>query len=163
MTGRPLALQPPDPRVPMRPVRLADVENLWSNCWRQRPFAAVYNLVSRICQYARDGRGLGIVVEADGQIRGYGQYIVWPTCGEISDLVVAEAYRGKGLGTALIQSLTRSACQSGLDAVEIGAALGNQRATALYRRLGFEDSHSLMLNLGAGREPVLFLRLDLHG
>ena len=50
----------------------------------------------------------------------------------------------------------------GIKEIEIGAAMSNPRAVALYRRLGFEDSHTMMLNLGKGKEKVLFLRLVLH-
>jgi ribosomal protein S18 acetylase RimI-like enzyme len=37
----------------------------------------------------------------------------------------------------------------------------NQRALALYRRLGFQDSYTLQLDLGEGVEPVLYLAIDL--
>ena len=89
-------------------------------------------------------------------------WLMWPSCAEISDMVVVETYRGRGLGTALIQALVRQALKLGADEAEIGAALNNPRAAALYRRLGFEDSHTVLLNLGKGKEHVLFLRLNLH-
>ena len=45
--------------------------------------------------------------------------------------------------------------------IEIGAAVANPRAVALYRRLGFRDERQLFLNLGNGNEPVIYLRLEL--
>ncbi|MBI5667200.1 MAG: GNAT family N-acetyltransferase [Chloroflexi bacterium] len=159
-----LALHSPDPAVMVRPVRLTDAEPLHARCWPSRPFAAVYNLLSRTIRNAADGRGLGLVVlDDEGEVQGYGQTALWPTCAEISDLVVTEAYRGRGFGTALIQHLAREAARLQAPAIEIGAALSNPRALALYRRLGFEDSHTLMLNVGQGKEAVLFLRLELRG
>jgi ribosomal protein S18 acetylase RimI-like enzyme len=164
MSEQPLALQPPDSFVTIRPVRIADAETLQERCWPERPYAAVYQLVLRARQNALQGRGLGAVtVDDDGQLVGYGQLTLWPGCAEISDLVVVASYRGRGLGTAMIQYLVRAAREMHVGCVEIGAALSNEGAVALYRRLGFVDDHTVWLNLGVGKEPVLFLRLSLDG
>jgi len=159
----PLALHPPESTVPIRPARLSDVPGLHKYCWPARPFTSIYDLVLRAERYALDKRGLGVVIAGkDNVIRAYGQVMAWPTCGEISDVMVSEAYRGQGYGTAIIQTLSRAALHMGIQEIEIGAALSNPRAVALYRRLGFEDSHTMMLNLGKGKEKVLFLRLVLQ-
>jgi ribosomal protein S18 acetylase RimI-like enzyme len=162
MNELPLALQPPDSLVTIRPVRVADAEVLQECCWPERPYAAIYQLVMRARQNAIQGRGLGAVtVDNDGHLIGYGQLTLWPGCAEISDLVVVASHRSRGLGTAMIQYLVRAAREMHVNCVEIGAALSNHRAVALYRRLGFLDDHTVWLNLGEGREPVLFLRLSL--
>jgi ribosomal protein S18 acetylase RimI-like enzyme len=159
----PLALHPPDARVRMRPVRLSDAELLRDHCWPERPFATVYQLVMRARQNALQGRGVGVVVVGAGNaIKGYGQLTLWPGCAEISDLIVDAAYRGQGVGTAIIQYLARAAGEMHVACIEIGAALSNSGAVALYRRLGFVDDHTVWLNLGEGKEPVLFLRLNLQ-
>jgi len=162
MDNIPLALRPPDSPLTMRPVRLSDAEPLRDHCWPERPFAAVYQLVMRARQNALQGRGVGVVVvdKVDG-VMGYGQLTLWPGCGEISDLVVAPPFRRRGVGTAIVQYLARAAREMHISCIEIGAALSNPGAVALYRRLGFADDHTVWLNLGEGREPVLFLRLDL--
>lgn len=162
MTDTPLALRPPDTLVRIRPVRLSDAETLRDTCWPERPFVAVYQLVTRARQNAVQGRGLGaLVIGDDSCIQGYGQLTLWPGCAEISDLVVAPHYRGQGIGTAIIQYLVRAARAMSVPCVEIGAALSNPGALNLYRRLGFADDHTVWLNLGVGKEPVLFLRLNL--
>ncbi|MBZ0283270.1 MAG: GNAT family N-acetyltransferase [Anaerolineae bacterium] len=159
----PLALHPPESTIPIRPARLSDVDGLHTYCWPARAFNSIYDLVLRAERSAADQRGLAVVIAGkDNIIRGYGQVMAWPTCGEISDIVVAEACRGQGYGTAIIQTLARAAQRIGINEVEIGAAMSNPRAVALYRRLGFEDSHTMMLNLGKGKEKVLFLRLVLQ-
>jgi ribosomal protein S18 acetylase RimI-like enzyme len=163
MDDIPLALQAPNTLFLIRPVRLTDTESLFTHCWPGRAFMTVYNLTRRAIRCAAEKRGLGAVAVAeDGHICGYGQVVLWPTCAEISDMVVTEAYRGRGLGTAIIQTLVQAAVQLGADEIEIGAALNNPRAAALYRRLGFEDSHMVMLNLDRGKEKVIFLRLGLR-
>lgn len=159
----PTALQHPDLHIPLRPVQLTDSESLATDCWPSRPYTTVYNLVMRAVRYAAEGRGLGVVaVTPTGGICGFGQVVMWPTCAEISDMVVTQAYRNQGIGTAIIQTLAQVAIQMGAEELEIGAALDNPRAATLYRRLGFADSHTVMLNMGTGKEKVLFLRLSLH-
>jgi ribosomal protein S18 acetylase RimI-like enzyme len=162
MESLPLALQQPDPEVRIRPVRMSDTRWLHNHCWPDRPFIAIYHLIDRARYFARQGRGLGLaVVMEDDTAIGYGQVTLWPRCAEISDLVVAESCRGQGIGTTLIQHLTQAARDMHAPCVEIGAALSNTGAVELYRRLGFQDSNTVMLNLGQGREAVLYLRLRL--
>lgn len=162
MTTLPLALNAPDTRWRIRPVRITDLDALQTNCWTDRSFLSLYNLVSRAVSLAKEGNGLGIVfVDSKDVVRGYGQLTTWPNCAEITDLIIAEGYRSQGIGTALIQYLMRSAREMQMECVEIGAAVDNPRALALYRRLGFEESHTLDLNIGVRKHQVVYLRLDL--
>lgn len=157
----PLALRLPNPAVPLRPVQVADADALRSYCWPNRSLLAIHNLIARARRNQKDERGLGLVlIDQHERALGYGQYTLWPTCAEISDVVIAEPLRGQGLGTTLIQALVQKASERGAISFEIGVAAANARAAHLYRRLGFEDSHSLMLDLERGVEQVLFLRLD---
>jgi ribosomal protein S18 acetylase RimI-like enzyme len=163
MKRLPLALLAPDSQISVRPVRLTDVDSLHAGCWPNRSFTVVYELISRAVRSAAEGRGLGIVIPGEkNNIIGYGQVLMWPSCAEISDLVVHESCRGRGYGTAIIQTLIQKALALGADEVEIGAALDNPRAADLYRRLGFEDSHTILINLGKGAEHVLYLRVNLR-
>lgn len=164
MDKLPLALQKPDSKIVIRPVQLSDAEPLHARCWSDRPASSIYQLVSRAKQIAQQGRGLGIVVTGNSryEILGYGQLTLWPRTAEVSDLIVMDSCRGQGIGTAMIQYLVRAAKEMHAPMVEIGVAYSNPGALALYRRLGFEDSHTIMLNLGDGLEEVLYLKLDLN-
>jgi ribosomal protein S18 acetylase RimI-like enzyme len=163
MLDLPIALQPPDPMIPIRPVRLSDSESLYASCWSTRPFITVYNLINHIQHYHKEGRGLGVVIEDEtGAAAGYGQFVTWHSAGELSDLVIAPHLRGQGYGTAIIQHLVAAARAQGIRRMEIGATVENVRAAVLYRRLGFADSHTVSLNLGNGKQEVLFLALDLQ-
>jgi ribosomal protein S18 acetylase RimI-like enzyme len=163
MIQLPLVFQLPDPTISLRPVRLTDTDSLYADCWPTRPYATIYNLVGRAVRSVGEGRGLGLVIPGAGTtVLGYGQMVLWPSCAEISDLIVAESHRGHGYGTAIIQSLVRAAIKLGAEEAEIGVALSNPRAAALYHRLGFQDSHTVFLNVGNGNEHILYLRLNLR-
>jgi ribosomal protein S18 acetylase RimI-like enzyme len=115
---------------------------------------------------ATQGIGLGVVaLTTEGentQIAGFGQLTLWPRCGEISDLVVHEALRGRGVGTGLVQYLCRAGRDMNLDCLEIGADVTNTRARALYQRLGFVESHTAQLEFAGSTVDVVYLRVDLR-
>lgn len=162
MADLPPALCPPSPHIDIRPVQLLDAEALQRHCWMERTPSSVYQIITRAQQNLRRNRGIGIVISGSAvPIIAFGQLTVWPNCTEISDLIVAPDHRNRGYGTALIQFLSRHAITLNAACVEIGAALRNPRAIALYRRMGFVDDRTHRLNLGEGEEDVLFLRLIL--
>lgn len=155
------ALEKPNPEIHIRAVDINDAAALRADCWSHRSQTGVNERLRRILDLMEQKRGLGVVVEDDEKIVAYGQIIQWRLSAEISDLIVSETQRSKGLGTAMIQFLIRAMLSTSLHRVEIGAASSNPRAVALYRRLGFVDSHTRMLNVGSGNEEIIYLRLDL--
>lgn len=145
----------------LRPVMVQDAEQLQQACWPNWSTEAVKELLWRAEDIARRERGIGLVAYAEAGILGYGQLTMWPRAAEISDLLIAATYRNKGIGTAIICALVDNARSWGLPEVEIGSALSNPRALALYRRLGFKDNRILNLDLGNGPEPVMYLTMQL--
>lgn len=133
-------------------------------CWPHRPPEHVADLLHRSHQLALNRRGLGVVGLYNGVLCSFGLLTVWPRAAEISDLMVNPMYRSQGIGRAMIAYLTETACKLRVETLEIGAALSNPRAMALYRRLGFADDRIIEVDLGHDPEPVLFLvkRLTLN-
>src|SRR5258708_23833445 len=123
----------------LRPAAANDCVSLQKACWPDRSIEAVEELLQRAEGLARRRRGLGIVAVADTYSLGYAQLTLWPRTGEISDLIVAQDWRNQGLGTAMIEYLIEKARAWPMPQVELGVALNNPRAVALYRRLGFRD------------------------
>ena len=145
----------------IRPVSTEDAPAIQQTCWPEQPLGKVATLLQRAEKLRKKRRGLGVVAIREGVICGFGMLTLWPRAAEISDLIVNARYRGQGVGTAIIQSLTEVARDLNATIVEIGVALSNTRALALYRRLGFRDHRTIQVDLGQGPEPVLYLEKEL--
>lgn len=143
-----------------RALSASDFRILQSNCWPGQTLNFVSTWLDRTLALTAQGKAHSLVAVLDQHDDcpiAYGQVTCWPRVAEISDLIVAEAWRGHGIGSALVQSLVAKACTWTAPCVEIGVALSNPRALDLYKRLGFIFARTLTLNLGHGPEPVLYL------
>lgn len=76
-----------------------------------------------------DGRDVGLVVGAgyDGEPGAAGLFAMW----------VDPAFRGRGVGRALVDAVIDWARQGGFDRVLLDVADGNAAAIGLYERAGF--------------------------
>jgi ribosomal protein S18 acetylase RimI-like enzyme len=146
----------------LRPATLQDAADLQESLWPSWSVEAVRELIERVDGIARRGRGLGVVAVDGPHILGYGQLTVWPRTTEISDLIVTPGCRSQGIGTAIIQHLIEKVRSWHFSQVEIGVAMSNPRALALYQRLGFVENRMINLDLGGGPEPVIYLVMSLN-
>jgi ribosomal protein S18 acetylase RimI-like enzyme len=99
-------------------------------------------MVPPLAEFARHALGhsptLEILLDAEGHAMGF----VRVTCvgvehGELSSLGVARAYRGRGLGRAVVQHGLSRLHALGARHVTLEVAATNDRALALYTRCGF--------------------------
>lgn len=147
----------------IRPTVLHDALCLQQMCWPARSLDAISEFLQRIQKLSAQRRGTSAVAEYDGTVCGFGMLTLWPRTAEISDLIVALPYRSRGIGTQIIDYLASEAVKLNASILEIGVALTNRRALALYQRLGFQAHHSIQLELGNGPETVLYLEKQLPG
>lgn len=88
-----------------------------------------------------------LVVESDDQVIAMAsvQTLVSTAMGEsvgiIEDVVVTEAYRGKGIGKRLLERVIEESECSGLKRLALGADHRNLAAIAFYEKHGFTTSH----------------------
>lgn len=146
----------------VRSIQLSDAEQLHQTCWPDRPLDSIVELLRRAEKLAQNRRGLGVVGVRDNIACAFGLLTLWPRTAEISDLIVSVPFRSQGIGSQIISYLTESAYSLRVQILEIGVALSNPRAMALYRRLGFTEHHTVKIDLGRGLEPVLYLHKSLE-
>jgi ribosomal protein S18 acetylase RimI-like enzyme len=159
MISQPNVQSPP---VLIRPVQLSDAANLNLVCWPARSLDSVADFLNRTQKLTHNRRGLGVVAVWDDAPCAFGLLTLWPRAAEISDLIVNPQHRNRGIGRMIIAYLTDAARKMHVHTLEIGVALSNPRALALYRRLAFTDGRIIELDLGNGLESVLYLYKNIQ-
>lgn len=80
------------------------------------------------------------LIGADGALCGFGQYYLRLGRCHLARLAIAPAMRGRGLGSTLIRELCeRGRSELGADTFSLFVLPDNERASRLYRRLGFSS------------------------
>jgi len=83
-----------------------------------------------------------IVAEGDEGLVGFAHLLVYEDlshgalAGELLALIVAEDYRRRGIGEALLRAVFRTAEQRGVGELHINTEPGNKAAQKLYAKLG---------------------------
>jgi ribosomal protein S18 acetylase RimI-like enzyme len=92
------------------------------------------------------GRGVVWVIEEQSQVRGF--MIAWPEPKDywIDNLAVDPAEQGRGLGRQLIAHAAREARRVRLPALRLYTNAAMTENLAMYRRMGFVETHSAVEN-----------------
>ena len=100
----------------------------------------------RYTAWLMGGDGFVCVAEHERALVGYAFAVVtdgydgWEAgpLGELRDLVVAKAARGRGVGRALVAAVRDELAVRGASGVRLNVLAGNDDALRFYRRCGFE-------------------------
>jgi GNAT superfamily N-acetyltransferase len=133
----------------IRPATVHDATLLWTMIRELAEFEHELQWVTiRVEDLARDGFGddprfRALIAEWNEQPAGYAlffeTYSTWVGCGLfLEDLFVREAFRGRGVGTALLASVARIAVDEGCYGMQWEVLNWNQKAIELYEGLGVE-------------------------
>ena len=78
------------------------------------------------------------IAEIDGKMAGFAG--LWRVAGEghINNVVVAPEYRGRGVGTEIINKLTDDARKAGIKEFTLEVRVSNRAAIGLYEKFGFK-------------------------
>lgn len=100
--------------------------------------------VDRLVKPIRNGQGVILIAEINKKCIGYvagsiqDDFLNVAPVFYINDLGVDENYRGKGIGTALLQKIEKLAKEEyKLTKIMIGVISGNDGVENLYKRLGY--------------------------
>lgn len=80
---------------------------------------------------------LFLVAEEQGKIVGYAGMLKIQDEGDITNIVVEDACRGKGLGKALTEGLLEAGSECGIRAFTLEVRVSNAPAIHIYEQLGF--------------------------
>ena len=80
-----------------------------------------------------------VFIAANSDLRAIGVALCWTT-GFVKDIAVVSAWRGQGIGAALLHEAFRAFHQRGLAYVDLKVMTGNASALALYRRIGMVEA-----------------------
>jgi ribosomal protein S18 acetylase RimI-like enzyme len=135
--------------VVIRPLALADLEALGrvtGSVMRERRFLAFLDAFPIDEQAAFVARNLRLgnpqyVAEDDGEIVGWCDIRretvpVYAHCGHLG-MGLLPAFRGRGIGERLLRAALDAARAAGFERIELSVYGRNERAAALYRKLGF--------------------------
>lgn len=82
---------------------------------------------------------LFLVSEEDGHIAGYAGLLRVADEGNITNIAVETAYRGKGIGTELARALLEEGRKLDIRAFTLEVRVSNVTAIHVYEKLGFES------------------------
>lgn len=78
-----------------------------------------------------------LTIKKDGEILGYGGFLMACDEAEIMNIAVKEGYRGQGLGHRLMEELISCGERLGVELFVLEARVSNRRAIQLYQDMGF--------------------------
>ena len=103
----------------------------------ERKYFSVPWLAKSLKQSLKRPEYLFLVVEKEGEAVGYGGFFRVLEEGNITNIVIDERYRGKGLGKALVRALLEEGRHLGILAFTLEVRAGNEAAVCVYKQLGF--------------------------
>lgn len=80
---------------------------------------------------------LFVVAETEEKVIGYAGLLKVLDEGDITNIVMEEAFRGQGIGRLLVEGLLDEGRKEGICAFTLEVRAGNQTAIRLYEKLGF--------------------------
>jgi ribosomal-protein-alanine N-acetyltransferase len=103
----------------------------------------------------------GFLVAFDGEVLGYVVADTVPNhgrpIGHVKDLAVHPERRGEGIGTRLLDRALDVLAAGGVKRTKLEVRPSNEPARSLYRRFGFEHSHTVSGYYDDGEDALILL------
>lgn len=139
--------------IRLRPAQNGDRHELHRGCYPELNYIEFAHRFERSLKRQADGRAVHLLAEntqprAPQRIIGTAHLWRYTNVAELADVFIAPLWRSRGIGTALIMTLTRYALAEAWLPLEIGVETRNERALRLYQRLGFVVDREVRLGGG---------------
>ena len=102
-----------------------------------------------------------VAVGEDGEVLSYAGMLTVLDEGQVTNVATHPDHRGRGLATAVLESLLAVAVERGLASVSLEVRESNLSAISLYRRFGFAEVGRRKNFYTAPREDALVMVCDL--
>ena len=102
-----------------------------------------------------------VATESDSCV-GFAVFYLTVPESELPDIVVAESHRDKGIGKALLDASLRELTSRGVDTVFLEVRVSNERAKALYEKVGFEEIGRRKYFYSDPVEDAICMRLEMN-
>lgn len=102
---------------------------------------------------AKAGSNHLLVAVVDGKVVGLAGYLVEDKEVEVEPLVVSTAYRGRGVGSMLLETVVKRVTRMGVSFLTVRPVARNRRAIEFFRERGFDKvGHvELFIDCSGGR------------
>ena len=147
----------------VRPAQLGDAEALHRYCYPESTLDDVRDYLAWCLRQAQKGRIVRLVAKVDGRAVGNVQLTIRGQRGEVGSLIVAEAYRRRGLARRMLEEVVALAQRRGLAVLEIAVSEQQAAILAFYQQLGFQRVPDTKEELShpASPEPIVNLEKRL--
>jgi GNAT superfamily N-acetyltransferase len=145
--------------IVIRPAAPADAGMLHERCFRATLPYPLFEAHLRFC--LTHPHIVRLVALADGEIAGCGELTQRGRRAEIAGLVVAPAYRRRGIGRRLLAALLDEARRRGAGQAEINARAAQPWLAEFYGRLGFASGSKCRLPQSLGGEEFVTMSMTL--
>ncbi|MBR5649177.1 ribosomal protein S18-alanine N-acetyltransferase [Pseudobutyrivibrio sp.] len=102
-----------------------------------------------------------MVADEAGVCVGFAVFYLTAPESELPDIVVSESYRGRGIGKLLLDASLRELSLRGVDTVFLEVRVSNERARALYEKMGFEEIGRRKYFYSDPIEDAICMRLEI--
>ena len=129
--------------ITIEPLKLEEYHKC-SNIWNMK----AQPLAEKWREEIASGNRLVFVYKINGEFIGEGalvldtgdpDYTILGQCVYVSRMIVKKEYRGRGIGSEILEFLINKAKEMGFSEMTIGVDKDNETALHLYRKYGFTD------------------------
>ncbi|HHV74838.1 ribosomal-protein-alanine N-acetyltransferase [Thermoanaerobacterium sp. PSU-2] len=121
--------------IKIRPMVKSDIDKVMEIEYLS--FSVPWSFESFVMEVTKNSCAHYIVAEVDGKVAGYGGFWVVVDEGHITNIAVHPDFRGKGVGSAIVEGLIELAKNKGITSMTLEVRESNLVAQSLYKKYGF--------------------------